>query len=253
MLFMDIELLKEIGLTAGEIKVYFALLESGSSKTGEISKKSGVHTSKVYLILERLIQKGLASYIIENNVRYYQASGPNQILEFVHAKKRRIDEEEERLRKIIPEILEKQRFAKHKQSAAVYEGVSGIKALFETMLDEWRADEGYLVFTPGDGFENKELNSFFKKHHLKRIERGIIVQSLGLENQRSFYKEEYSGIKNFRFRYIDLSLPAGINIVHNKVSTLIVEPYPTAFVIDSELVAKRYRTFFNNLWKIAKP
>ena len=66
---MNEELLKEIGLTPGEIKVYTALLENDLSRTGKISKLSGVHTSKVYPILDRLIEKGLVSYIIENNVK----------------------------------------------------------------------------------------------------------------------------------------------------------------------------------------
>lgn len=249
---MDLSLLKEIGLTEGEIKVYFALLELGASKTGVISIKAGVHTSKVYLILERLIRKGLTSYVIENNIKYYQASDPKQIIEYLHNKKRILEEQEKNLKDILPKILEKQKYSKERQSAAIYEGVKGIKTLFEEMLDEWNKGDDYLVFSPGEEFKNKELNEFFKKHNLKRIEKGIVVKSLSLDTQREFYKKAYRGIKNFRFRFTKFSLPAGINIVKNKVSTLIYEPIPTAFVIESKFVAQRYRTFFYNLWKASK-
>ena len=108
---MNKELLRQIGLTDGEIKIYFALLDKGSSKTGELSKNSGVHTSKVYPILDKLIQKGLASYIIENNVRYYQATDPKQLIEYMRQKKRAIDEQEKEIEKLIPEILLKQKIS----------------------------------------------------------------------------------------------------------------------------------------------
>ncbi len=247
---MDLNLLKGLGLTEGEIKVYFALLELGSSKTGEISLKSTIHTSKVYPILDRLIEKGLASYIIENNVRYYQASNPDQILKLIEVKKRDLNEQEEKIKTIIPEILKKQKFAKYKQSAAVYEGIRGIKTAFESMLDDWKNGEDYIVMSPGDEFKSPEINKFFKKHHQLRIEKNIEVKVLALESQKEFYKKEYKNIQNIEFRFSEFSLPAGVNIVHNKVSMLIGEPIPIVYVIESEILATRFKTFFNKLWKV---
>lgn len=249
---MNTELFKELGFTEGEIKVYFALLEHGRSKTGEISKYSGVHTSKVYLILDRLIEKGLVSYIIEANIKYFQPSDPERLIEYVDTKKRLLSEQEDELKKMLPIIKERQKFAKYKQSASVYEGIKGIKTLFEEMLASWKKGEEYLVFAPGDEFKSKKINEFFKKHHLKRIERGIIVKVIALESQREFYKNEYKGIKNFEFKFSPLALPAGVNIVGNKVSMLIGEPYPTAYLIDSPLMAQRYKEFFHEVWKVAK-
>ena len=249
---MDITLFREIGLSPGEIKVYFALLEISSAKTGEISKKSGIHTSKVYPILDKLIQKGLVSYIIENNVRHYRASNPNQFVNFIRQKKRQLNDQEQELKKIIPEILLKQKSSKQKQSAEVYEGIKGVNALFEIMLEEWQKEEEYFVFAPGEEYKVEEMNKFFKKHHLKRIEKEITVKVLVLEEQKDYYKKTYRGVKNMAIRYTKLSLPAGINIVHNKVVTLIWEPIPTAFVIESKFIADRYRKFFKELWKTAK-
>ncbi|RMD45562.1 TrmB family transcriptional regulator, partial [Candidatus Pacearchaeota archaeon] len=52
-------LLKEIGLTNGETKVYLSLIKIGESTVGPIAKKSGVSLSKIYEILNNLIKKGL--------------------------------------------------------------------------------------------------------------------------------------------------------------------------------------------------
>ncbi|MBS3167698.1 hypothetical protein J4216_01085 [Candidatus Woesearchaeota archaeon] len=46
---MDIMILREAGLTEGEIKVYLALLELGTSTSGPIVEKSGVARSIIFL------------------------------------------------------------------------------------------------------------------------------------------------------------------------------------------------------------
>ena len=61
---MDSELFKEIGFTEREIKVYFALIELGTSTVGPISKKTKLQPAKVYETIDKLKEKGLVSYIV---------------------------------------------------------------------------------------------------------------------------------------------------------------------------------------------
>ena len=65
---MDTGLLESVGLTKSEAKVYLALLELGSSSKGPIVKRSGVASSKVYELLDKLIAKGLVSIVVKANV-----------------------------------------------------------------------------------------------------------------------------------------------------------------------------------------
>lgn len=248
----DAQFLEEIGLTQGEAKVYLALLETGTSATGQIAKQAQVHTSKVYPILDRLLQKGLATFIISNGVRHYSASDPQQLMAFMDEKRRTLEEQERQAAQRIPQLILRQKMQGAHQSAAVFEGIKGIQTLFETMLDEWNPEEGYLVFSPGDEYMGEELNRFFLKHHLNRIEHGVTVKVIALKSQRGYYTKKYRGVKNMIFKYTDHALPAGINIVHNKVSTLIWRPIPSAFVIESPYVAKEYREFFKRVWDDAE-
>ena len=68
---MDTKLLEEIGLTKTEIKLYLALLKLGQSTTTGIVREAQVHASKVYEFLDKLIQKGLVTYVIKANKRYF--------------------------------------------------------------------------------------------------------------------------------------------------------------------------------------
>src|SRR3989344_3052406 len=97
---LPLELLEEIGLTKSEIKVYLALLELGSSTTGPIVDKSGASSSKMYEILERLIQKGLAGYVIKSGTKYFEAADPKRLFDYLKEKKNKLDQQEKDLQQI---------------------------------------------------------------------------------------------------------------------------------------------------------
>jgi len=77
-----LDLLK-LGLTEGEAKVYIALSGLGSSTVGAIVKKSGVAYSNIYDILNRLIEKGIVSYIIKSKTKYFQAASPSNLIDYL--------------------------------------------------------------------------------------------------------------------------------------------------------------------------
>ncbi|MBU2442745.1 MAG: helix-turn-helix domain-containing protein, partial [Nanoarchaeota archaeon] len=66
----EIDILEDLGLSEAEAKVYLALLETGSTLAGPIIKKTGLHRGTTYQILQRLIEKGLVSYVIKAGKRY---------------------------------------------------------------------------------------------------------------------------------------------------------------------------------------
>ena len=67
------EILEEFGLTKNEVKIYLTLLKMGRALAGEITEKSGIHRRNVYDSIERLMKKGLVSFIIQNNRKYFRA------------------------------------------------------------------------------------------------------------------------------------------------------------------------------------
>src|SRR3989344_2183897 len=97
------ELLKA-GLTDGESKVYLALSELGASTVGPLVKKSKVAYSNIYDILNRLIEKGLVSFVIKSKIRYFQTTTPKNLLIYLENKEKEISEQKNELRKILPDL-----------------------------------------------------------------------------------------------------------------------------------------------------
>ena len=94
---MNLELLRNIGLTDSEIKVYLALIELGSSTKGPIVDKSKVASSKIYELLEKLMQKGLASYVIKSGVKYFESAPPLRLLDYIKEKESKLKQQEQQL------------------------------------------------------------------------------------------------------------------------------------------------------------
>ena len=64
---MDTEKLEKLGLSPNESKIYFALLDIGSSTADKISQKAGIHRRTIYDNIEKLLNKGLINYTIRGN------------------------------------------------------------------------------------------------------------------------------------------------------------------------------------------
>ena len=79
---METETLEKIGLTKNESIVYLTLVKSGSIKTAEILKKSGLNSGRIYDTLESLKHKGLVSESSINGVKHFTASPPDQLKDY---------------------------------------------------------------------------------------------------------------------------------------------------------------------------
>src|SRR3989344_459723 len=127
---MNTKILQEIGLTDSEIKVYLALLELGSSKKGPIVKKSGITSSKVYEVVDKLIKKGMASYVTKDGVRYFNAAPPSRIKDYLNEKEAQLKEQEIELNEILPSLELKQKLAERGTEAEIYRGWKGMQTAY---------------------------------------------------------------------------------------------------------------------------
>ncbi|MCK5283905.1 MAG: hypothetical protein KAK00_10995, partial [Nanoarchaeota archaeon] len=100
------ELLREIGLSPNESRVYEALLQIVESSVQAISLKSKVHRRNVYDSLSKLIEKGLVSEVFVKGEKNFKAINPTRLLEL-------LKEKQERLNKALPDMQE--RFTSHEE------------------------------------------------------------------------------------------------------------------------------------------
>lgn len=249
---MDREILRKIGLTEGEIKVYEALVKLGRTSTGLIMDKSGISSSKVYLILEKLIQKGFVSFVIENNVKKFQVTNPNNILEYLEKQQKELEKIKEDSKPFI-ESLTKTLGSYEEEMAQIYKGFAGLRVAFGNLLEELDKGEEFLFFSQSEEeLTNKNVISFFKNLHQKRLEKGIYTKGIADNSLKKIFQKRFINQKKFKARFSSLTLPSAISIGKNRILLNIWEDNPICFEIISKRIAERYREFFYKIWKIAK-
>ncbi|MBU1849960.1 MAG: hypothetical protein KKH40_04505, partial [Nanoarchaeota archaeon] len=158
--------LENIGLSKGEIKVYEAILDIGTSTINKIQEITVIERRNIYDIINKLIHKGLISYTVEKGKKTYRCTHPNKILSYLEEKKNNIEKEEENIRKELPKIIEKFKLSKPAISAQTFIGKEGIKAIFEEILNYKKS-----YFIGGGWYVIKELPYFWSHYNEKRIEK----------------------------------------------------------------------------------
>jgi len=249
---MSIEsILEEIGLTKNEIKIYLALLELGSTSTGAIIKKTGIHTSKVYDGLERLAEKGLVSHIIKANTKYFKAVNPDRFIDFLNEKKNKINEQEMEIESILPQLKARQLLAKEGTEAEIFQGWKGMETTYKMLRDTLKKGDMNYVFGASKGEDEEKFREFFTRHvnflGQKGIKQKIIFNEYARGNLPIYNKYP----KLFQMRYMENTTPAEINIWADKTMIVILRKYPTVILIDDKKVAGSFREYFDFMWKLA--
>ena len=80
-LFFSKICLIKLGFNKNEAKVYLALIEFGKADAGQIIAETKFHKNIVYDNLDKLIDKGLVSFIIENKKKIFQIASSNSLID----------------------------------------------------------------------------------------------------------------------------------------------------------------------------
>ena len=251
---MDTKILEEIGLTPGEIKAYLALLGLGSSSTGPIAKESGVSRSKVYMILDKLEKKGLASHVERNGVIYFQAAEPQKIKDYIKKRKEDLENLDRSLDDILPQFESLQKSAGRVQKVTVFQGIRGMITAHEhTYMKLKRGDEYFYLGVPA--FQPKEQHIYWKKDHARRVRAGIKARLLFNRDTEPEILRNRNRFSGCDARY----MPLGINTPawfagYKDVSVMgVAKENPMVIEITSQEVADSFRAYFEAFWKMSRP
>ena len=235
------EKLKQIGLNDKESQVYLALLELEDALVSEISEKTKINRSLLYSILEELADKGIVTYILKNNVRYYRAAEPSKILSM-------IKEKEKVLESILPDLISMHKPRKNKPVVEILEGKEGIKTILNDVLRQ--RQEWFAFNVPGKGPEilGPTVHGFENERQKNRINLNVICVNTeqGKKRGKEFAKMKYTKVKYAAEPY---ESPASNWIYGDRIVIIFwYKEFPFAIRIIDKNLAESYKNYFKALW-----
>jgi len=243
---MNTKILKEIGLTETEIKVYLALLSYGTTSAGKLVEETGLYRKNLYDALNKLIEKGLISYVIENKIKFFQAKSPENLEKYLDEKKAKIEEQKQDIQSAISEMNSLFKKAPAEIESEIYRGTEGIKTILKECLNY---KEVLFIGATGD-VENRL--PYFWPHYNKKREKLKCKWKLLLVHEaknKSIIKSQY-----YEYKILPEIL-SGLNVIYiygDYVANVLWLEKPLAFVIKHKTLANNYRKYFDFLWKTIK-
>lgn len=230
-------ILKNIGLSPNEIKVYLTLNDHGSTKAGRIAKLAKIDRSSAYNALKLLLEKGFVSYVMIGQVKWFQATGPKRLLEYVK-------EQEEDIKSIVSELDERHKVKKIEGQVRLFKGLKGVKSIF---LDIARTGKDNYVFGSEGQFSEKMGDFAYQFDKLKKqnkIHTKMII--------RKGRKEHDSKTSEYRYLNNVEESSAVTNIYGDKIAIIIWTEEPEGIIIENSASAKAYKSYFDVMWNSAK-
>jgi len=231
--------LQAIGMDNKEIEIYLALTKDSASNIAMLLKSTTIERRTIYDVLERLMQKGLASYYEENGKKYYIATKPEIILEDLHQK-------QEDLKKIIPQLQNLPNIPTNTK-VEVFKGLKGLRTIFLDIINSGEIHYSFGNITP---FNRDERYVPIVKRFLSALEQKNIKEKIIYAKGDPIKK-----IKNGEYRSVDLKLiPPTPTVIYGDVTVQYIFTEPITIIkITSKDITSTNKKYFETFWNMAKP
>ena len=247
---MDILVLKKLGLTDKDAKVYVKLIEHGPISVRALAQLSDLNRGTTYDILKSLQRKGLVSYFHHDTKQNFVAEDPLRLIKLIKDREEELIEVKNKIDDIIPELKSLQAQGDNKPVTKYYEGKEGIRFILDdvlTTMKESDANEYYIYSAPG---VREDIYAAYPDFIKKRIKYKLIVKTISLSEGGDTY-----GLDERKW------LPK--SQISNKVETTYILIYgnkcafisrdsshkPVGVIIENKMIYETQKIIFDQLWK----
>ncbi|MFH0854249.1 MAG: helix-turn-helix domain-containing protein [bacterium] len=244
-------LLQSLNFSEKETFVYMALLELGSAKAIEISKKTNLNRTTVYDLMESLMQKGLISKYKKGSNTFFNALEPERLITYLDREKEEkmkiIERQKKKVKELLPQLMSLENIASTKPRVQFFEGEKGMREAYEDTLT---SKEIILAFANLETMY-EGLPNFFPEYFKRRSAKKIFIRAIIPRNKLSVerVKVNQEEMRDTRFLPEEkMSFSPEVNIYNNKM--LIASwKEKMAIIIESKELADLQKLAFNILWE----
>jgi sugar-specific transcriptional regulator TrmB len=247
---MDSSDLERIGLNRNEAKVFLALLNSGPAIASELVKITGFHRNIIYDNLDKLVERGLVTYINEDGKRRFAIAPPEAMNAMLERDFSELESRKAVVSALVPKMSAELAKSRQKQSAMIYRGAKSFKGLLREVINSG----SYL----GMGVSNASteiLGADFWNNFIMQVKKNKVRERLLLNSDFKLASLPIASPRHTQLRF----LPSAANMVteiliySDKVAIMVYSDPPIATVIQDEFARDSFTEYFEHLWAISRP
>ncbi len=242
------ESLERLGWHNKKAKVYLALLQLGEGSVIDIAYKSGLKRTTVYNILPEMVREGIVTTGIKHQKKYYYVENPKNLKQDFQDKINYIE-------KILPELSAIHNIMPYKPKISYYEGVGGMKELYQDTLNSIHGGDVILSYT---GF--RDYYEFIPREYMdwyvaERVRRKIRIRMIvpDFPTTREILPQAASTLREIKVAPGDKwQFSADTEIYANKVALISHAENFIGVIIESKEINQMQRMAFEIMWNALK-
>lgn len=244
------EVLVNLGLSPEEADIYLSLINSGPQSAGQLAKSTKVKRTYIYSVSASLIKKGLASQNKKGKTTIFSPMSPDKLSSLVQTKKQLIEQAENTLESVLPQLKTKFEAVDTRPVITYYEGVEGIKKVYRDTLVN---TQEILAIVETSEVDSEIYDWVTKEYVQQRVKNKIRVKAIvasGIKtktyiglNEKELRETKVVSSEKFPFENEINIYGSKLAIInHRKGSKLL------GVIIDNKLIAETFKSWFNLTW-----
>lgn len=234
------------GLAPNEAAVYLSALSLGASSALQLARASNLKRTTVYSVVESLQAKGLMTLEAHGFKRLFAAEGPERLESL-------LDERRQAFLSVLPELSGLFKLKGAATFIKYYQGLEGMKAVYESLLNDVRPGEDYLIVSNPNQWM-KLAEDFFRDFLERRARLPIRIRGLfergPVSSKLKQLEKRYN--QHIRFLPAETSLSTNLVVIPKKVVIHQLSAPVMAYVIENQSVVKMHREIFEIMWRNAE-
>ncbi|MCK5332377.1 hypothetical protein KAJ41_00750 [Candidatus Parcubacteria bacterium] len=242
------EILQKLNFSEKEIDIYLSALKLQSGSISKLAKQARIKRPTTYVILEKLCEMGLISLEKRDNKQVFVCEHPDQLLDLINQKKKKIAKKKKLIQKSLPEL--QKLFQKNIKAPTVqyFEEKEGV---FNIVNDLIASKETAWIIVPGKIYDVFGIDRMMKEVIEKRSEtktKGFLITDHHPIMEKLWRINE-TDAREIRFAPENIKIDSTIYIYGDKVSLIFFkEPLSGLMIENTELVTVM-KFMFQSLWK----
>lgn len=254
------EYLEVLDLTENELEFYLTLVKLGKCSVQKAAREMNIFRSSAYVLVESLAKKGLISQEFKKKGRDLVPEPPKVLSRLIREKQKKVEKIKVEVEEKIPELLSSYEKSLKDPVIKVYEGVEGLKAIHQDILDTGKTLYCYPRLDIATGVLSLDFQLKFVE---ERIKKGIHVKGILNDSQivKDFLKQSRSNAKGkdelrearLLPDYLKEKITAEKMFYGGKMVYMTYDKKITGVLIEHDEIVELEKKHFDILWRVSTP